>query len=1357
MEAQRQIGVLMKAYLYLDVETTGLNPTTNDIIQLACIPVIDGIEQPSFNEFCQPLNWSAIDQEAVKVHGISEDMMRGFQPQINLIDKFINYIKTFNTKFIIAGYNCNFDKAFIGAAFNKNARNAEYPKYFLNETKDVFTRAKAVKDKLKTTKFKLVNLAEEFGIEIKAHDALSDIKATIEVDRKISHLIGEDFEEVLIKDKIDQLNIAELPQLHLHSEFSNTDSVCSMEDWIEWAYSKGINSLSFPDHNWAASLYKAINYKTIIDKINKASNLKLSSSDITIIPSISLNVTAKKFGVTYPFRLNVWATSNIGYKNLLRLASMGWENPVDDSDVKLAVLDISDLKDIKDGLIFGTACEKGLIGKVRIFNSAEQTENIVRAILLELDRFVVEIITLDVTKYFDKGIGFRSFAKTLELSNGNLAEEVNKISSRLIDNYGYDYIISTAAHFINQEDKVLQDVVSKSSFKDRRFFYESRHQRNINEQYALLKRHLGDWMTLDRLEKARSNAQKIVDKSKEINIVHEYHLPKIEIPKFISDKTEDYDKQLYHLLMTKIKEHGRWSDDPIYIARFKKELDVIWKNSKLNFLPYFLMYEDICAYARSQGILQNIARGSAGGCLISYYLKIIHIDPIKENLPFERFLSHARINAQSFPDVDCDFGNRGPILKYLAEKYKVGFAQIGTFQRFKTKNAIKDAMFAVFGRNRMDKEIMDVCDTIPDSPQGLDEDKFLYGYTDSEGVTHKGHIEQNETLRIFFRQYPEIELITKKLIGLPKGMGRHASAFVISTLDLSGERTPTMLFDDPDIGKVAVTQFEAPMVEKSGLVKADILGLTTIKTLENVIGLIKNRTNIDLLEEDDKGVQLIYRLPEDNKVYEDFYKRKTDSSFQFNTDLIKGYVQKFAPIRRQDLSDLTALCRPGALDVEFIPGVSATQFYIDVRNGIRQPEYIHEDLAEVLSETNGVVVYQEQLMSILVKFCGYSLEESDQIRSAIAKKKRDVMLKAFDRIRSETTKRGWTLEQANKLCEVVTAYSNYSFNRSHSRSYGELGYITMYLKHHFPLEWWTAELNNSDENKIRHYVSILGDIITPPSLRHPADSFAIVGARIAAPLSTIKGLGPASIKAIVKNGPYSSVEDFISKMRAPVNISHFWALLKAGVFDEMASLHLSIPDARREFVKLLKTAKKLKTTPIKEEDLSPLGVFLGQKDLYKCFNKALLDDVSILKEITEIWPSMRPTKRKDIPLAFGSQPAIPVIASTRVALKLIESQELSGNFEKIKVAMIGLFQSSSHRSGISKKNKPWSKVDAIISDGLSTIECTKWDEKKSFRFPVNSLVYVMGYIKRGWRGAPSIEILDIERVQKIDIKNRKTS
>src|SRR5581483_9182434 len=641
---------------------------------------------------------------------------------------------------------------------------------------------------------------------------------------------------------------------------------------------------------------------------------------------------------------------------------------------------------------------------------------------------------------------------------------------------------------IAPEDKIIQDCLLKNGNDNGWYFYESYHQQRAEQMFEKLKTHLGDWLTEDMFKEWIANTHEIMNLAKSINIKFDYHLPKIEIPEAIKAKTDDYNKQTYYYMMERIQEHGRWKKDPVYVDRFKKELDVIMNNEKLNFIPYFLIYEDISTFARSKGILQNIARGSAGGSLISYYLKIIHVDPIRENLPFERFLSHARIRAGSFPDIDADIGDtaRPLIMDYLQKKYGLGFAQIATFNKIKTKNAIKDAMFALYGKNRNDPEVKAICEEIEDSPQGVDEHDFLYGFTDQEGHYNQGVVELKPVVANFFKQHPEVEKMVKKLIGGVRGWSRHASAFVISTLDLSGTRVPTMVMEDKNIGKILVTQYDASMVEKCNLVKADILGIKTLSITSDCADIVKERLNIDLLVEDEDGVQKIYRLPEDENVYADFYKKKTDSSFQFNTPLIKGYIQQFAPVRRADLSAMTALCRPGALDAPFVNDeitlddeVSAAQYYMDVRNGKRKLSYLHPDLAACT--TNGVFVYQEEVMKFLVDIAGYTWEEADMIRSAIAKKKHEVIMATFDRIRAAALKRGWSKEQADTVCEQVQAFSRYSFNLSHSCLMESLVYITMYLKHHYPLEWWSSVLNNEDkEDKLRKYITALGNIVRAP-------------------------------------------------------------------------------------------------------------------------------------------------------------------------------------------------------------------------------------------------------------------------------------
>jgi DNA polymerase III alpha subunit len=246
------------------------------------------------------------------------------------------------------------------------------------------------------------------------------------------------------------------------------------------------------------------------------------------------------------------------------------------------------------------------------------------------------LLPVDIQKRFDKLYGFTAYNTPKAIAVQNRSKVINKLAWQLKNEENYKLIISSIAHFIEEDDKIVQDCKMK----------------NAKEQFAILESHLGEF-SIEHWNECKANAEEIVALAKDIKIVHKYHLPKIEIPKTILAKTEDYDKQTYYLMMAKIKEHGRWNDSPEYISRFKKEIDVIWKNEAMNFIPYFLVYEDIGNYARSQGILQGLARGSAGGCLISYYLKITHLDPIACDLPFERFLSHARIKAGSWPDIDC--------------------------------------------------------------------------------------------------------------------------------------------------------------------------------------------------------------------------------------------------------------------------------------------------------------------------------------------------------------------------------------------------------------------------------------------------------------------------------------------------------------------------------------------------------------------------------------------------------------------------------------------------------------------------------------------------------------------------------
>ena len=1320
-------------HLWLDCETTGLSEYKCDIVQLACIPVVNGVKQKPFNEFCQPVNWNNIEAEAVAAHGITIDMMKTYQTQAQMLEKFIAYVNSFGVKFTISGFNVLFDKKHISATFSKHGKSSDFFRMFTMNIHDTYNRAKSVKNQIASDSLKLEALANMYGIAIRAHDALSDIEATIEVDKRIADLMGE--EEVIyvpsmaVEDVQVTYDFPQMAQLHIHSQYNMTDGVPLPEEWYEWAEKNNVPGLAIVDQGSGISLFDSIRNKR----------------NTTAIPGLGINLSIDD----EIFHINAWAENNQGYNNLVQLASIGFDNAKEINGISTPILTFDQIKSNKNGLCFGSADLEGPIGRAILEGNRQLAEERYQTLVAELGDVYLEFNPVNVLYRWDSKIGFKTIKNNEVIKDGNAQKAYNEFLAFLIDKYSAKAVPVTGASFISVDDKLVQDCLSKNSYSDGRHFEEneSYHAKLTNRVFKELKLHLGDWLTEEKFLGFIHNTLNIAENAKNISIDFDYHLPKIDIPDYIQAKTDDYNMQTYYYMIERIKFHGRWNDAPEYVERFKKELDVIMKNKAANFIPYFLVYEDVSTYSRNVGFLQSIGRGSAGGCLISYYLKIIHVDPVEANLPFERFLSHARINAGSWPDIDMDISRtaRPLVMSYLQNKYGLGFAQVSTFSTMKTKNAIKDAMSAIYGRNRNDFEIAALCDTIPDSPQGVSESDFLYGYTDSEGDDHKGHLDENEMLRNFFKTYPEVKDLVDKLIGIVRGWSRHASAFVISTLNLRDGRVPTMKMWDHGMGDfIQVSQYNAKMCEKSKLVKADILGLNTLAMISDCVKLVQSK--VDYLQEDDKGVALIYRLLEDEGVYTDFYNEKTDSSFQFNTPVVKAAVKQFTPTVRGHLSVMTALLRPGAMDAEFEPGVSAAQFYMNVRQGISQPTYIHDDLIPMLEETYGVIVYQEQVMEILVKICGYTLEETDRIRDAIAKKKHEVMMAAFDRIRAATKERGWKSEQSDKLCDTIMAFSRYSFNRSHSHAYAELGYITMYLKHHHPLEWWSAVLNNeSKEEKVRHFITLLGDTITPPSMKYPSDKYVVNGSHVVAPISAIKRVGESAVAELTEKGPFLDLADYVARVNhGKVNKGVVEALIKGRAADSM--MDMSISDYGQRKLKFMNDYAKLRGGKVtwKPEMLTvdPIEMFFQEKEVNKTFNKNILTDPLVRGIILSKMSSLESTGNKHIPFTqkIGSK-SVPVISSLRIAEGLIEKE-----FQE-EVGMVMLFMSSNVRKGVSAKSgKPYCMLNVKLSDGFAEAECISWTKDKPLKLKENTFVYVRGTLSKGYRNAVSITLREIEPI-----------
>jgi len=806
------------------------------------------------------------------------------------------------------------------------------------------------------------------------------------------------------------------------------DAIPTVEEWCIWALEHNVPGISITDHGSAISLSDIIKFPKFIEKYNKKNNTIYPLDSVIGIPGCEFYLKLKPEDKKH-YHFNIWAVSTEGYFNLLKLASLAFNDTVSFFGNVKPRITIDQVLNNRKGLKFGTACIASPMGDAIFKDDRETAEKMYRYFIDTFgEDLYIEFHSSDLTHKFDsKTKQYYPNMKTILSPDGNLYKAYNRFLFEMVGLYGGKPIPVTDAHFINKEDKIIQDILLKAGNKNGWYFHDSYHQLSVKEIFSKLKEHLPE-ITPDVFNKWCDNSNEMTKMAKTIKVEFEYHLPKIEIPKTIIDKTSNYEEQTYYLMMKKIKQHGRWKDIPEYIERFKHELSIIKDNGTINFIPYFLLYEDICYQARKMGTLQNIGRGSCGGSLVAYYLKIIHIDPIKNNLPFERFLSLGRIKGGSFPDIDLDLQDRKPIFNYLKKKYGLGFAQIGTFSRMKIKNAIKDSMWALYGRNRNDFEIDSLCKTIEDSPQGIEEYDFVYGYTDQEGEYHKGHIEENAELHTFFVRYPDVQKTVNKLIGSVRGWSRHASGVVICDKPLNELGVPTFIVDDADIGEMAVTQYDAKMVESCGLLKADVLSVLTLNAVKDCIDLVKERTGKDFLEEDEDGVALLYRLPDDDSVYDEFYEENTESSFQFNTALIRQHLKDFNPRNKKDLAILTALYRPGAMDAIFLD-TTAADYYLSARQGNRSAFYLHPDLEPILKDTYGCMIYQESVMEVLVKIAGYTMEEADLIRSAIGKKKRHIILDTFRKIREVVIAKGWTEEQANSLCCQIEAFSAYGFNK----------------------------------------------------------------------------------------------------------------------------------------------------------------------------------------------------------------------------------------------------------------------------------------------------------------------------------------
>ncbi|MHB9293467.1 putative DNA polymerase III subunit alpha [Hollandina sp. SP2] len=677
---------------------------------------------------------------------------------------------------------------------------------------------------------------------------------------------------------------------------------------------------------------------------------------------------------------------------------------------------------------------------------------------------------------------------------------------------GIPLVVTNDIHYLEREDAPAQDILlcistqkKKSDEKRMRFDTDEFYFKTAEEMAALFPEY----------PEAIAHTVRIAEQCKTEIPSPGPLLPDFDIPPGFSDANA----YLRHLTGEGLIKRYPGRVEQVR-ERAEYELDII---TKMGFTGYFLIVADFINWAKEHDIPVGPGRGSGAGSIVAYALKITDIDPLKYNLLFERFLNPERI---SMPDFDVDFCNqrREEVIAYVTKKYgqeRVG--QIITFGTLKAKAVLKDVAralgFSLEESNRITK-------LIPEDPK----------------MTLKKALEEEPKLRELEQdpKYQELFAVAQKLEGKNRHSSIHAAGIVIGKTDLT-DYVP--LYWDPKTKAVA-SQYTMDLIENQGLVKMDFLGLKTLDLIKNTVALVRRRGG------DYANFSMDTISETDGATYKMLGEGKSSGVFQFESGGMQKILKQAQPNKIEDLIALNALYRPGPMD--YIPQ------FIESKWGRKAIEYPDPCLEDILKETYGVIVYQEQVMQVAQRIAGYSLGQADILRRAMGKKKKEVMVKEKEKFIAGAKANGFKGKDADRIFEILIPFAGYGFNKSHAAAYSVVAYHTAYLKANFPEEFMAANLTNeiSHPDKLPIYIDEarkMGISIDPPDINRSEGYFTVVQGRIVYGFLGIKGLGDGPAEEIVacrKTGPYTHFIDFLDRVNIKtVGKKVVELLIQTGAFD----------------------------------------------------------------------------------------------------------------------------------------------------------------------------------------------------------------
>ena len=891
--------------------------------------------------------------------------------------------------------------------------------------------------------------------------------------------------------------------LHLHTDYSLLDGAIQIKPLSSRVEELGMPACAMTDHGnmfGAISFYNAMKYRGIKPIIGCETYIARGSRK---------DKAATGAGEKANFHLILLAQNYEGYQNLVRLTSKAYT----EGFYYKPRIDKELLAEHSKGLIGLSACMSGVPSALLAQEKCDEAA----------------AAAVEFQEIFGKGNYF------LEIQEHGLdaQQRIRKSLVELSKRTGVPLVATNDAHYLMPEDSRAHDVLlcigsGKTVNDTNRLRYASPnfYVRSPEEMWRIFGDELPEVLT------------RTVEIAERIDLAlpqNVNHLPKYPIPQSEQGLSDD---QYFEKVVRDGFERRRqtvWETQaargelkqPIvdYQTRLSNEIEMI---KQMGFAGYFLIVWDFVRYAKENSIPVGPGRGSAAGSLVAYCLEITDVDPLQYNLLFERFLNPGRV---SLPDIDIDFcvRGRGDVINHVADLYgRDSVCQIITFGTLASKAAIKDVGRAL---EVPYAEVERIAKMIPPPVRGRN---VSISQALEQVPELKGEVETNPQVR-------EIIEIARRLEGCARHSSVHAAGVVISPLPLQ-ELIPIAVSGKEEL----TTQYVMSDLEKTGMLKMDFLALTALTVINDCLTSIKQSLGGEI-----NWAEIALN---DAKTMQVFGEGRTEAVFQFESSGMQEICRKLKPKGVEDLAALNALYRPGPLD-----GGMVDEFILR-HHGKKSVRYLVPEMKEILSNTYGIIVYQEQIMQLAQKLAGYTLSEADLMRRAMGKKKREEMAVHEEKFITGAVERGIKREKAEKIFSLMAQFSDYGFNRSHSVAYAYLAFQTAYLKAHFPEHFYAAVLSSEaqDAAKVFKYSKELRAQkigLLPPDVNESNSGFTPLSSAIRYGLTAIKGLGNSAVKAICEareSGAFRSFFDFAERVdTSTLNKRVFESLVSAGAFDSL--------------------------------------------------------------------------------------------------------------------------------------------------------------------------------------------------------------